>query len=219
RFEIGRAEFEAEGAGDPLAIWRLHNPELQEGRSLQFALLFRTPPGAQQVQMGAIVFAEPDMRWLTGEIGHLFGELPERFRRLFTQRDEERTGAQRLPIGVHESWSLHLPRREEARPEAQSQTAAPAELEEQIVQALLDCAPADDPVAWAELVEEMNRFGWGGLPPAAESAEERVRGTVRAMSSWMTPSGFSMLSEFLFHVRSQTEGDCYARLSDLANSV
>ena len=110
RFELGRSEITAVGVGDTQASWRLQNPELQEGRELKFVLVFKVPAGTEQVQMVGKVLAEPKIAWLTEQLGNVFGELGERFRALFSKRDDERTGAERLPIGRHEKWDLVLPR-------------------------------------------------------------------------------------------------------------
>lgn len=113
-FNAGRPEITAVGVGDTQASWRLQDPELQEGRRLEFVLVFKVPAGTEQVELMGKVIAEPKMAWLTAQLADVFGELGERFRGIFSKRDEERTGAERLPIGAYEKWTLTLPHVEEA---------------------------------------------------------------------------------------------------------
>jgi hypothetical protein len=115
-FSAGRPEITAVGLGDTQASWRLQNPELQEGRRLEFVLVFKVPAATEQVQMLGKVIAEPKIAWLTAQIGDVFGELSATFHSIFGKRDEERTGAERLPIGAYEKWTLTLPGFEEEEP-------------------------------------------------------------------------------------------------------
>jgi hypothetical protein len=109
-FDIGRPEITAVGIGDARASWRLQNPELKEGQVVRFALVFKVPAGTKQVALVGKVVAEPKMSWLTAQISDVFDELSDRFRRIFSKSDAERQGAERLPVGAHEKWTLQLPR-------------------------------------------------------------------------------------------------------------
>jgi hypothetical protein len=113
-FDMGRAEISATGEGNAAATWRLQQPELKESHTVRFIIVFKVPKGMEQVELVGKALAEPQISWLTGQLRDVFGELSERFRNLLRRNDDERSGAERLPIGAHEKWVLTLPRQADA---------------------------------------------------------------------------------------------------------
>ncbi len=108
-FRTGRAEISATGEGNARATWRLQNPELHETQTIRFIVVFKVPKGTEQIELTGKVLAEPRMAWLVAQLSDVFGELSQRFKNLLGRDDNQRQGAERLPVGAHEKWVIELP--------------------------------------------------------------------------------------------------------------
>jgi hypothetical protein len=109
-FNMGRAEIAATGEGNSLCFWRIEKPELKEVQTVKFGIVFKVPKTVEAIKMVGTVIAEPDMAWLTANVRDVFESLSERLQGLLRKRDEDRQGAERLPLGDHERWVLSLPK-------------------------------------------------------------------------------------------------------------
>ena len=78
-------------------------------QTVKFGVVFKVPKEVEAIKMVGTVLAEPDMAWLTANVRDVYEALGEKFQGLLRKRDEERSGAERLPIGDHERWVLTLP--------------------------------------------------------------------------------------------------------------
>ena len=109
-FNVGRAEITATGKGNDHCQWRLRQPELKQSQTVDFIVIFKAPKGTQAIELEGKVIGEPDMDMLVAEVDDVFGELGDKFKNMFRKSDDERQGAEKLPIGSHEVWSpLNLP--------------------------------------------------------------------------------------------------------------
>lgn len=104
-YGMGRAEITATGKGNDHCLWRLEQPELKESQTIQFVVIFKVPKGTKVIDLEGQFICEPDMEVLTANVESVMGELSDKFKSLFRKRDEDRHGAERLPIGAHELWS------------------------------------------------------------------------------------------------------------------
>ena len=109
-FNLGRAEIAATGEGNSLCFWRIDQPELKEVQTIKFGVVFKVPKEVRTIKMVGTVLAEPDMAWLSASVRDVYEALSERLRELFSKPDEDRSGAERLPVGDHERWVLSLPK-------------------------------------------------------------------------------------------------------------
>jgi hypothetical protein len=110
KFGLGRAEIAATGEGNARCAWRLQNPDLQETQTVRFVVIFKVPKGMETVELTGTVIAEPKMSWLAAQLDDVFSELGERFKALFSGKQEERARKERLAISAREKWTLVLPR-------------------------------------------------------------------------------------------------------------
>lgn len=109
-FHVGRAEITATGNGNDHCQWRLRQPELKQSQTVDFIVIFKAPKGTQAIELEGKVIGEPDMDVLAAEVDDVAGELSDKFKNLFRKSNDERQGAEKLPIGSHEIWSpLALP--------------------------------------------------------------------------------------------------------------
>lgn len=93
-----------------MCFWRIDKPELKEVQTIKFGVVFKVPKTVKAIKMVGTVIAEPDMAWLSANVRDVYEALSERLRELFSKRDEDRIGAERLPVGDHERWVLSLPK-------------------------------------------------------------------------------------------------------------
>jgi hypothetical protein len=112
KFGLGRSEISATGEGNARCTWRLQNPELQETQTVRFVVIFKVPKGMEMVELTGTVIAEPNMSWLAAQLDDVFSELGERFKALFSGKQEERSRKERLAISAREKWTLVLPRQQ-----------------------------------------------------------------------------------------------------------
>lgn len=109
-FELGRQEIVAAGEGQNFCRWRLRDKELKKINDLRFVVIFKVSQGVKQIRMSGVVQAEPNMEVLAAEVDDVFSELSERIKNIFRKPDNERQGAERMPIGDFKVWeALALP--------------------------------------------------------------------------------------------------------------
>ena len=109
-FKMGRAEIAATREGNSKCYWRIDKPELKEVQTIKFGVVFKVPKAVEKIKMVGTVIAEPDMAWLSANVRDVYEALSERLRELFSKRDEERSGVERLPVGDNKRWVLNLPK-------------------------------------------------------------------------------------------------------------
>lgn len=107
RFSLGRFDIIAVGPGSNFARWRITKPELARTTTFPFVVVFKVPQGIRQLELTGTAAAFPSFQYLTQQVSHVFEHLSQRFRDLFSQAGQQ--GANRLPLGIVESWTLQLP--------------------------------------------------------------------------------------------------------------
>jgi hypothetical protein len=106
--ELGQSEVFAQGEGSSTCYWYIQKPELTRTGTVLFTTVFKVPKGTELVNLHAIAWAEPDMKWLTTDIRDVFSELAERFKDLLRLKQD---AAKKLSTGRSEEWRyLKLPK-------------------------------------------------------------------------------------------------------------
>lgn len=106
-FNVGRAEITATGKGNDHCQWRLRQPDLQQSQTVDFIVIFKVPKGTQAIELEGKVIGEADMDVLVAEVEDVFGELSDKFKNMFSKKDDS---GDKLLIGSHEVWApLNLP--------------------------------------------------------------------------------------------------------------
>lgn len=106
QYQIGRSEITALGEGSSTCYWYIKDADMQKRRSLELSVLFKVPRGVEAVQLRGVVWAEPNMNWLTADLKEVFRELSDRLQSLLKSQDE---AARKLARGLSETWDLKLP--------------------------------------------------------------------------------------------------------------
>lgn len=104
KYELGNPEILAVGENNSFCYWRIQDQELQKVGTAKFAIVFKVPKGTESINLEGIAWAEPDVNWLTAEIGDVFKEISFKFKRLLSQED-----ASQISRGAKEKWILNLP--------------------------------------------------------------------------------------------------------------
>jgi hypothetical protein len=107
KYSLGQTEITALGQGNSTCYWRLQNQELQRIGTAKFITVFKVPKGAVTITLKGLVWAEPDMNWLTADIKDVFSELMHRTRSISRNKEE---AASQFARGASEEWQLNLPR-------------------------------------------------------------------------------------------------------------
>lgn len=107
KYLLGQTEITALGQGNSNCYWRLQNQELQRIGTAKFGTVFKVPKGADAITLNGIVWAEPDMNWLTTDIRDVFLELMLKFKTISRNKEE---AASQFARGAAEAWQLNLPR-------------------------------------------------------------------------------------------------------------
>jgi hypothetical protein len=74
-------------------------------RAVQFVIVFKVPKRTEVIKLRGIAWAEPNMNWLTAEIGDVLREVSFRIQSLLGQNDTARKFAR----SIAEEWELPLP--------------------------------------------------------------------------------------------------------------
>jgi hypothetical protein len=107
KYELGYSEITASGEGDSMCYWRIQDQELQKLGTARFAIVFKVPKGTEMVNLEGVVWAEPDMNWLTSDIRDVFSDLSNRIKSLLKSKDD---AAIHFARGDAEEWVLTLPK-------------------------------------------------------------------------------------------------------------
>jgi hypothetical protein len=73
---------------------------------VRFVIVFKVPQEIATIKLRGIVWAEPDMNWLTSDIRDVLGDLGDRFKILLKRKDD---AANQFARGDAEEWILTLP--------------------------------------------------------------------------------------------------------------
>lgn len=106
KYEFGHFEILATGVGST-AYWRIQDPALQKTGMVEFATVFKMPKGMQEIDLVGKVWVEPDVNWLFADVRDVAGELSDRFKQLFRNKEE---AASRFARWDAEKWQLQLPK-------------------------------------------------------------------------------------------------------------
>jgi hypothetical protein len=106
KYEFGHFEILATGVGST-AYWRIQDPALQKMGMVEFATVFKIPKGIQEIDLVGKVWVEPDVNWLFSDVRDVAGELSDRFKQLFRNKEE---AASRFARWDAEKWELQLPK-------------------------------------------------------------------------------------------------------------
>ncbi|MCP2728540.1 hypothetical protein [Limnofasciculus baicalensis] len=107
RYELGHPEILTNGEGNSTCYWKIQDNELQKIGTAKFAIVFKVPKGTESITLKGLVWAEPDLNWLTADIRDVFGDLSDRLKQLLRQKNN---AAHRLARGDAEEWTLTLPK-------------------------------------------------------------------------------------------------------------
>lgn len=110
-FTVGKAKITATGNGTSNCFWRIQKPDISQTQTIQFGVVFKVPKNTKLITVQGLVIAEPSWAWLANSLRNVFEALSDKLKSLFLKGNEERQGAERLPIGDHERWTLVLPNR------------------------------------------------------------------------------------------------------------
>jgi hypothetical protein len=107
RYELGRFDVAAFGAGNSECYWYIQDPDLQKTLSVPFGMVFKVPKGTESITLDGIAWAEPKMSWLVENVRNVFGDLTDRLKSLLRRKDD---AASQFARGAAEEWTLTLPR-------------------------------------------------------------------------------------------------------------
>jgi hypothetical protein len=105
RYEWGHAEIMTHGEGDSTCYWQINDNELQKMGTAKFAIVFKVPKGTESITLKGMVWAEPDLNWLTADIRDVFSDLSDGFKDLLRPKNQQ---AHRFARGDAEQWELRL---------------------------------------------------------------------------------------------------------------
>jgi hypothetical protein len=74
---------------------------------VEFATVFKVPKAVQELELVGKVWVEPDVNWLFADVRDVAGELSDRFKQLFRNKEE---AASRFKRWDAEKWVLQLPK-------------------------------------------------------------------------------------------------------------
>jgi hypothetical protein len=107
RYELGQTEILTNGEGNSTCYWRIQTKELQKIGTAKFAIVFKVPKGSESITLRGLVWAEPDLNWLTGNIRDVVGDLSDQLKQLLRQKNN---AAHRFARGDNRKWTLTLPK-------------------------------------------------------------------------------------------------------------
>jgi hypothetical protein len=108
KYELGKVEVITTGEGNSICYWRIQDQNLQKIGTAKFAIVFKVPKGTESITLQGIAWAEPNINWLTEELGDVIDVLPERFKTLFGQGDG--AASRFASVAPSEEWTLVLPK-------------------------------------------------------------------------------------------------------------
>jgi hypothetical protein len=108
RYELGRFDVAAFGAGNSECYWHIQEPDLQKTLTVPFAIVFKVPKGTESITLHGLAWAEPKMSWLTENVRNVFGDLGDKLKGALRRKD---AAAHQFARGAAEEWTLPLPRK------------------------------------------------------------------------------------------------------------
>jgi len=106
KYEFGLFEILTTGVGST-AYWRIQDEALKKTGMVEFATVFKVPKAVQEIELVGKVWVEPNVNWLFADVSDVVGELSDRFKQLFRNKQE---AASRFTRGDAETWQLQLPK-------------------------------------------------------------------------------------------------------------
>jgi hypothetical protein len=107
KYELGHPEVQAMGEGNSLCSWRIQDDNVQKIGTLRLGVVFKVPKDVDTLILKGKVWAEPNMNWLTADVGDVFYALGKKFKNILNQGDQ---AAQQFSRGMIEEWELPLPK-------------------------------------------------------------------------------------------------------------
>lgn len=106
KYEFGLFEILTTGVGST-AYWRIQDEALKKTGMVEFATVFKVPKAIQELELVGKAWVEPDVNWLFADVRDVAGELSDRFKKLFRNKEE---AASRFARWDAEKWQLQLPK-------------------------------------------------------------------------------------------------------------
>lgn len=106
KYEFGLFEILTTGVGST-AYWRIQDEALKKTGMVEFATVFKVPKAIQEIELVGKVWVEPNVNWLFADVRDVAGELSDRFKQLFRNKEE---AASRFARWDAEKWQLQLPK-------------------------------------------------------------------------------------------------------------
>jgi hypothetical protein len=106
KYEFGLFEILTTGVGST-AYWRIQDEALKKTGMIEFATVFKVPKAVQELELVGKAWVEPDVNWLFADVRDVAGELSDRFKQLFRNKEE---AASRFARWDAERWQLQLPK-------------------------------------------------------------------------------------------------------------
>jgi hypothetical protein len=106
KYEFGLFEILTTDVGST-AYWRIQDEALKKTGMVEFATVFKVPKAVQELELVGKVWVEPDVNWLFADVRDVAGELSDRFKQLFRNKEE---AASRFKRWDAEKWVLQLPK-------------------------------------------------------------------------------------------------------------
>lgn len=106
KYEFGLFEILTTGVGST-AYWRIQDEALKKTGIVEFATVFKVPKAVREIELVGKAWVEPDVNWLFADVRDVAGDMSDRFKQLF--RNKEEAGS-RFARGDAEKWQLQLPK-------------------------------------------------------------------------------------------------------------
>jgi len=106
KYEFGLFEILTTEVGST-AYWRIQDEALKKTGMVEFATVFKVPKAVQELELVGRAWVEPDVNWLFADVRDVAGELSDRFKQLFRNKEE---AASRFARWDAEKWQLPLPK-------------------------------------------------------------------------------------------------------------
>jgi hypothetical protein len=87
KYEFGHFEILANGVGST-AYWRIQDQALKKTGTVEFITVFQVPQGVQEIELVGRAFVEPNVNWLFANIRDVAGELSDKYKQLFRNKEE-----------------------------------------------------------------------------------------------------------------------------------
>ncbi len=103
RYELGRAEIEAQWAGGE-AMWRIDSAEAIRGnKHVQFVAVVKVPKEVERIKVAGRAQAEVSFQWLTTQVRNVFEHLSLKLQELLRQRKG-------VALQDAQAWTLNIPK-------------------------------------------------------------------------------------------------------------